>query len=175
MTGRTGYSLVTNGMSPDGPTQMKDIYEHFDPLIGETVTTASALPASGNWTGRAIYVQDTGSMYVWSGSAWVDRRAGLPTAVAAGTVASPGGGSSSAPVYYDNSVAVTLPVGRFTQTPIVTATSDVRATGGVSLGCGISSVSAASFVLRQTRLGAAPAGFYANWIAVQMTPTSGAG
>jgi len=80
MTGRTGYTGVTNDDPPYGPEQITDVYEHFDPLIGETAATASALPASGNWTGRTVYVQDTAAHYVWNGSAWKRLDAATTTA-----------------------------------------------------------------------------------------------
>lgn len=64
MAGKTGYTEVTNAMPPEGPDQINDVYEHFDALTGETVTTASNLPASGNWLNRTIMATDTKERYV---------------------------------------------------------------------------------------------------------------
>lgn len=99
----------------------------------------------------------------------------LPYAVAAGSVASPGGGGSSTPIFWDAAVTVTLPSGRFTVPPVVTAVSDAGTTGGVSAGCTVTAVSATQFTIRQSRVGSAPTGFTAHWHAVQMTPTLAAG
>jgi hypothetical protein len=49
---------------------MTIIYEHFDPLIGESVETATALPSSGNWPNRTVMAEDTKIVHVWNGSAW---------------------------------------------------------------------------------------------------------
>jgi len=49
---------------------MTEIYEHFDPLIGESVSTVSALPVGNNWVGRHIYVEAEDGDFRWDGSAW---------------------------------------------------------------------------------------------------------
>lgn len=64
MTGRTGYTAVSNGDAPDFGGDITNVYEHFDPLIGESVDTAASLPSSGNWVGRTVLVEDTGIQYV---------------------------------------------------------------------------------------------------------------
>jgi hypothetical protein len=87
MAGRTGYTEFDNGLPPEGPDQMNGIYEHFDPLVGETAALISDLPPTGNWTGRTVYVVEVEALYVWDGS-WVmvaGELAGVINA-AAGTV-----------------------------------------------------------------------------------------
>jgi hypothetical protein len=64
MAGRTGYTAITNGDAYNPAVDMTGILEHFDPLIGEEIDTASNLPASGNWVGRTITAEDTGIVYV---------------------------------------------------------------------------------------------------------------
>lgn len=39
-------------------------------VITTTVATVAALPGSGNWVGRIIYVTGVG-LYIWTGSAWL--------------------------------------------------------------------------------------------------------
>lgn len=75
MAGKTGYTPT--GPAMQGRAQIDDVYEHFDPLVGEARANAAALPATGNWPGRAIMLQDTGRMVVWTGSAWRGNN-GLP-------------------------------------------------------------------------------------------------
>ena len=99
----------------------------------------------------------------------------MPYAQAAGKVASPGGGSSSGNIYWDASVVVTLPAGRFSRPPIITAAVDIGSTGGVSAGCSISNVTTTSFTIRMNRVGSAPTGFTAHWHAVQMKSGSAEG
>lgn len=71
MVGRTGYTPPNAGMSPNGPAQMTAIYEHFDSKVGESVALISSLPASGNWTGRTIAVEQDKTIRTWFGSSWV--------------------------------------------------------------------------------------------------------
>lgn len=70
MTGKTGYTALDNN-DEFGFDQINTALQHFDALIDPTVSTASSLPASGNWVDRTITAQDTGRMYRWNGSAWV--------------------------------------------------------------------------------------------------------
>jgi len=70
MTGRTNYTPITNSSAMLGPAQITAVYEHFDPLVGETVATASSLPTLGNWVGRSIFVADTKTDYKWDGAGW---------------------------------------------------------------------------------------------------------
>lgn len=67
MTGRTGYTEITNGDAPDFGPDITSVLEHFDPLIGESAADASSLPASGNWVGRTILVEDIDDLYVCTG------------------------------------------------------------------------------------------------------------
>jgi len=70
MTGRTNYTEVANSGPMQGPAQITGVFEHFDPLLGETKPTAANLPLSGNWIGRTILVEDSGISRVWLGSGW---------------------------------------------------------------------------------------------------------
>jgi hypothetical protein len=65
MTGRTDYTAVTNGDAYDPAVDMTSIYEHFDPLVGESAANVAALPASGNWNGRTITTEDLHEVWVW--------------------------------------------------------------------------------------------------------------
>lgn len=86
MTGRTGYTAPTNASAPTVPAHLSAAYAHFDPLIGETVANLGALPSSGNWTGRTIWVADIKRMRVWDGSGWqavsVQHKSGIRRVVA---------------------------------------------------------------------------------------------
>lgn len=73
MAGKTGYTAISNG-SAFGFDQINGGFAHFDALIGETVATATSLPASGNWTGRTVFVQDVAGLSVWDGTKWVATR-----------------------------------------------------------------------------------------------------
>jgi hypothetical protein len=75
MTGRTNYTGVSNGDVPDFGTDITDVYEHFDPLVGESAATVGALPSTGNWTGRTVWVVAESAHYVWTGSTWDDQGA----------------------------------------------------------------------------------------------------
>lgn len=70
MAGKTGYTGVSNGDAPDFGPDITDVYEHFDPLIGESAADASALPSSGNWAHREVMALDTKIVYRHDGSAW---------------------------------------------------------------------------------------------------------
>lgn len=67
MTGRTDYTEYDNNMPPEGPAQMNGIFEHFDPLIGESAALISDLP-SGTWKGRTITVEEDGSVRNYDGT-----------------------------------------------------------------------------------------------------------
>ena len=73
MAGKTGYTPVTNGDSADFAADITGVYEHFDPLVGETAPDVASLPAGlgAGGKGRQIWVEDVQRLYVWSGSAWV--------------------------------------------------------------------------------------------------------
>lgn len=70
MAGNTGYTPVSNADPMQGPAQITDVYEHFDPLIGERRANAGALPTSGNWPGRTIFVEDIKCPHTWNGATW---------------------------------------------------------------------------------------------------------
>lgn len=64
MTGNTGYTAPTNGSPFQPPADMAAIYKWWDDRVGVSVATASALPTSGNWVGRTIFVADEGNFRV---------------------------------------------------------------------------------------------------------------
>lgn len=70
MTGRTGYTGITGASPMNGPEQITDVYEHFDPLIDASIATIALLPAVGNWVGREYFVEEDGSIRRWNGTAW---------------------------------------------------------------------------------------------------------
>jgi hypothetical protein len=93
---------------------MTDIYEHFDPLVGETRSTVAGLPGSGNWIGRTIYVQETKTVYVCTALPWT----WVPAAVAGQRLkAVPVAGStnSNGIVVVPNPFAPTPPTAVFVQ------------------------------------------------------------
>lgn len=69
MAGRTGYTPVGN-TDAFGFDQINAGFAHFDGKIGESVTNVTDLPATGNFTGRRIYVTSTLTGHVWTGSVW---------------------------------------------------------------------------------------------------------
>lgn len=73
MTGRTNYTPINNGDAPNFGPDITSVFEHFDPLIGESVDDAGDLPSSGNWEGRTILAEDTGVLYICTAlpSTWV--------------------------------------------------------------------------------------------------------
>lgn len=71
MAGRTGYTAPTASQSPNGPAQMTTIYTHFDALIDASVATAASLPAASNFKGRQFFVEDTQTLQISTGSAWI--------------------------------------------------------------------------------------------------------
>lgn len=163
MTGRTNYTEIANGSAMQGPAQITSVLEHFDPLIGETVTVPELLPLTGNWPGRTIYVQSTLCSYIWSGADWL-RLAGK----AGGTCFAEAGGATGniAGAY----ATVVFPAGRFTQIPWVTATSNGAQIATPNIG----SISKDQMTIAGFVSGAAVScNFY--WHAVQMTPESASG
>lgn len=74
MTGYTNYTAPTNASTADFAEDLADVYAHFDPLVGEKVATDALLPASGNYVGRRIWVEDTARLKVCAvlPSTWVD-------------------------------------------------------------------------------------------------------
>jgi hypothetical protein len=76
----TGGTPPTNASPFAVPADMTDIYDHFGDAAMFKVATVAALPASGNWAGRQLYVEADDGIYRWTGSAW--RRNGLLAAEA---------------------------------------------------------------------------------------------
>lgn len=98
---------------------------------------------------------------------------GTPFAMAAGRVAMPTGGTFLSPLYYSSTVTVTLPSGRFSVAPIVTASA---AGPGVLYSSIQGLPTTTSFVVIVTRLNAAiSAGTEIDWTATQMTSGAAAG
>lgn len=66
--------LGTYGGAPTFAADLTQISSDAGSLIGESVATVLALPASGNWVGRTITVTGADNSYlkyVWTGTAWV--------------------------------------------------------------------------------------------------------
>jgi hypothetical protein len=138
--------------------------------------TSATRPASP-WSGCEIVETDTANVYIWDGSAWrfemcLDKG---PYAMAAGTQTIVFGTGST------GSSTVTFPASRFTQPPIVTATagSDSGTTSDIRKAqISAISITAAQFTMKVSTIDAtafASQTLTFKWIAVQMTPTSGAG
>lgn len=167
MAGRTGYTPITNASPMLGPDQVTDVYEHFDPLVGESRATAAGLPATGNWLGRQIMAEDTGALYQCTALPGTWRRIwspGTPFAEAAGSASIAATGTTSIP----------FPAGRFTVAPLVEVT--VITSGGVVSVAYLGSPPTTTAVgVRIFTLGGAQAAGTVHWRAVQMTPTAAAG
>lgn len=71
MAGRTGYTPITNASAMLGPEQITAVYEHFDPLVDGSRLDATGLPSTGNWQGRTLFLEDTKTVVVWDGAAWI--------------------------------------------------------------------------------------------------------
>mgnify|MGYP001205046780 CR=1 FL=1 len=71
MAGRTGYTPITNASAMLGPAQITAVYEHFDPLVDGSRLDATGLPSTGNWQGRTLFLEDTKTVVVWDGAAWI--------------------------------------------------------------------------------------------------------
>lgn len=164
MTGRTDYTEVTNGSPMLGPEQITAVYEHFDPLVGESVAAVASLPSSGNWVGRTVFAVDTGSLYVCSALPGTWKRV-TPARIATGTVAVTGTISSSAPVFYTDSLTVTFPSGLFSSAPTVSFTYEGSGVGWADKGATATTSSGTS--TRAYRIGTDPNGTV-SWVAVQL-------
>jgi hypothetical protein len=70
-TSPKGFTQLAGTDAPNGPSQINAAELFVENLIGENVSTVSALPSSGNWVGRSIFVTGIGEFRVWNGSAWV--------------------------------------------------------------------------------------------------------
>lgn len=71
MAGRTGYTPITNASAMLGPAQITAVYEHFDPLVDGSRLDSTGLPSTGNWQGRTLFLEDTKTVVVWNGAAWI--------------------------------------------------------------------------------------------------------
>ena len=111
--------------------------------------------------------------YRWSGLAW--ERLSTTFAEAAGVANFSGtGGSSSAPIYWDNAVTVTFPAGRFTQPPIVTVSP--RQTSAIVWPIISTAPTVNGFTVQGVRVGGLTTSAMSfSWHAVQMTASSAAG
>jgi len=99
---------------------------------------------------------------------------GIPYAIAAGfSTSTTGGGGSAPPVYWNGTTTVTLPVGRFTEPPVI-LTDAVSGSSVLWTSIGVET-SDTSFTYRVHRINATPAATAVRWLAIQMTPTSGDG
>lgn len=70
-TGRTGYTAPVNGDTFQPPADMAAIYAWFDSRIDFSVSTATALPTTGNFKGKQAITEDTGQLWWFNGTAWV--------------------------------------------------------------------------------------------------------
>jgi len=70
-TSPKGFTQIANTDPPNGPSQINSAELFVENLIGEHVSTVSALPSTGNWVGRSIFVTALTEYRVWNGSAWV--------------------------------------------------------------------------------------------------------
>lgn len=70
MAGRTNYVELKNTDPMNGPAQINAVAAHFDALAGEARANLAALPTTGNWPGRTIFVEDIDTQLVWAGSSW---------------------------------------------------------------------------------------------------------
>jgi hypothetical protein len=96
-----------------------------------------------------------------------------PFATASGTVTASGANGPANGWYYTNSTTITLPAGRFTVAPIVTATSAFS--GGLT-NVGINdSPSTSSFSVYVNRNNGSANGAIVNWTAIQMTSGAASG
>lgn len=68
---------VTGGTPPTGASpfdpvaDIAEVYEHYGSQDMFSRPTAADLPASGNWPGRTLMVQDLNVLYMWTGSQWI--------------------------------------------------------------------------------------------------------
>lgn len=71
----TGGTPPTNASPFAVPADIKEVYDHFGDIGKYSVTTAASLPASGNWDGRHLWVEDVLRFYVWQGASWLPQLA----------------------------------------------------------------------------------------------------
>ena len=132
--------------------------------LGDRVITAyrpGSVPAGAGASVRVLV--GSGVAEVVSSTGGGSSGAALPFSMAAGTVTL---SFSGAPA----SASVTFPAGRFTHAPIVTATLGV-ASLGISLSATSVTATGCTIGGSSSYTGSVPV----QWVAVQMTPTSGTG
>jgi len=66
----TGAVPPTNASDFDVATDIKDVYDHFGDAGMFSVSTIAGLPASGNWNGRILSVDEDDSIRKWNGAGW---------------------------------------------------------------------------------------------------------
>lgn len=66
----TGGPVVTNASPFAVPADLTDLKNHFGDASNFGVPTIASLPASGNWYGRILSVQEDESVRRWHGSGW---------------------------------------------------------------------------------------------------------
>ncbi|MFC5930939.1 hypothetical protein D6T64_12155 [Cryobacterium melibiosiphilum] len=73
-------ALGTYGGSPTFAADLTEIAGDAAKIIGESESTVSALPTSGNWPGRCIYVTATKALYISDGGTGWQKITGLTRA-----------------------------------------------------------------------------------------------
>ena len=66
----TGGTPPTNASPFAVPADIAAVYDHFGDAVNFSAATVAALPSSGNWAGRQVYVTADDGIYRWTGSAW---------------------------------------------------------------------------------------------------------
>lgn len=159
---------VTGGIPPTNaspfavPDDITAVYDHFGDQAQFSVATAASLPGSDNWVGRTVFVVDTATFYVWSGSAWLRRQAPYAIAVGSQAITGPAG------------TTITFPAGRFTVAPVIVGTVTAAAGGAVSVPW-ITGITSSSCLARIFTLGSASISGTIEWTAIQMLSGSAAG
>jgi hypothetical protein len=166
-------------------------------LQDQAVMNFAGTAARGSAIGTAVaegmvsYLNDTDSLEVYravgtAAPAWtpvafesfVDNKfgsTGIPFRQAAGiATGNATANANSNGWFWNQATTVTLPVGRFTQAPVVTITYNSVDTVGFSVMQG-SQPSTTSFSFFHLRLAAYPPAYTTHWHAVQMTTGSGSG
>ena len=172
---RTGNNtqVPALGAYGGGPTFAADLTEIADDMAkiaSANVATVSALPTTGNWPLRSMWVDSAKCFYVWSGATWGPVRPPFATASGFATSGTTGGGSIS-PVFWSSGVSVTFPAGLFSVAPIVT----VAAQSAGIVWAQVEWATTTNAALKVMRLGSAPNAERINWHAVQQTASSAAG
>jgi hypothetical protein len=137
-------------------------------IDGAKLFATSAETQAGTDTGRAVTP---------AGLASVFGQGGVPYRMASGESACGTNGSSTNGVFWDNTVTVTLPSGRFTQAPHVQVTAKMQSSG-VAWASVTVDPTTTSFTVRCMRMSSYPSASPATrfaWTAVQMTSGSATG